>query len=109
MAMHLLLDLARSHPALLTLLLFAAVTGLWAFWDFRLRPLLIPRAAIEEVADALVARYGPLSEEMAFVAEEQAWHDCDTYRQGKWRRVRRELYRRRVRQGFDRRRVRRDL
>ena len=62
-------------------LLAMGVFGLAVFihheWDRRIRPMLIPRA-----------------EEVAYGEEDHACRYCDTYQQGKWHRVRRELWRR---------------
>lgn len=39
-------------------------------------------------------KYGPLAEEMAFIEEDRAWRYSEAFEQGKWHRVRRELWRR---------------
>ncbi|WP_404401855.1 hypothetical protein [Pelagibacterium halotolerans] len=44
--------------------------------------------------DELIAKHGPRAEEMAYAEEDRAWRYSDIYEQGKWRRVRRELWRR---------------
>jgi hypothetical protein len=68
--------------------------AIWHAWDFRLRPLFIPKAEINAVVDELIAKYGPRAEEMAFIEEDRAWRYSDIYEQGKWCRIRRELWRR---------------
>mgnify|MGYP006921600374 CR=1 FL=1 len=68
--------------------------GLWHVWDFRIRPLIIPKTEIKAIADELIAKHGPRAEEIAYIEEDRAWRYCDTFQQGKWRRVRRELRRR---------------
>jgi len=81
----------------LPLVIFAAMivaAGLWHVWDFSIHPLFIPETEIKAIADELIAKHGPHSEEMAYIEEDRAWRYCDTYEQGKWRRVRRELRRR---------------
>lgn len=88
------LDFMRSNPGVLALGLLIGGIAVWHAWDFRLRPLLIPKSKINAVVDELIAKHGPRAEEMAYVEEDRAWRYSDTYEQGKWRRVRRELWRR---------------
>jgi hypothetical protein len=87
-------NFASSHPALTTF--GVLVTGVAAshFWDFRIRPLFIPQSEINAMVDDFIARHGPRAEEMAFIEEDRAWRYTETFKQGKWRRVRRELWRR---------------
>lgn len=80
-------------PLVVFIAMIVAV-GLWHAWDFRIRPLLIPKAKINAVVDGLIAQHGPRAEEVAYIEEDRAWRYSDTYEQGKWRRVRRELWRR---------------
>lgn len=87
-------NFVSSHPVLTSLVVLIAGLASFEFWSFRIRPLFIPRAVIDVIADELIARYGPRAEEMAFIEEDRAWRYTDTYEQGKWRRVRRELWRR---------------
>lgn len=56
--------------------------------------MLIPKAKIDAMADALIARYGPRAEEMTYLEEDRAWRYSETVKQGVLRRVRRELWRR---------------
>lgn len=76
------------------LAILVAAVAAWHEWEFRLRPLLIPKAEIEAMADRLIAKHGPDAESAAYAEEEHAWHDSNTCEQGRWRRVRRELWRR---------------
>lgn len=76
------------------LAILVAAVAAWHAWEFRLRPLLIPKAEIDSIADRLIADHGPDAESAAYAEEERAWYDSDTYEQGRWRRVRRELWRR---------------
>lgn len=78
--------------ALATLPIWGALV--WRIWELGIRPRLIPTATIRRLADRLIARYGPQAEEMAFIEEDRAWRYSETFEQGKWRRVRRELWRR---------------
>ena len=70
-----------------------AIIG-WEVWQFRIRPMLIPKAKIDAMADALIARYGPNAEKMTYAEEDRAWRYSETVKQGVLRRVRRELWRR---------------
>jgi hypothetical protein len=79
--------------ALVLATLIAAVAA-WHAWEFHLRPLAIPKAEIVATADRLIAEHGPRAEEMAYSEEDRAWQESNTYEQGRWRRVRRELWRR---------------
>lgn len=69
---------------------------LWHTWELSVRPRLIPVGAIMAFADELIAKHGSRAEEMAFIEEDRAWRYSETYQQGKWHRVRRELWRRYV-------------
>ena len=92
------LDFLKAHPNLAVLALLAAATGLWHAWDLSIRPLFVSRADIRRMAEALLARHGPRAEEIAFIEGDRAWRYADAYRQGVWRRVRRELRRGKVRE-----------
>jgi hypothetical protein len=88
------MEFFHSHPLLCLFGLFLGGIGLWHIWDLRIRPLFIPRAEINALADTLIERHGPEAERVAYGEESHAWYYCDVYEQGKWRRVRRELWRR---------------
>ncbi len=87
-------DFIRSHSEVLAFVLLIIGVALWHTWDFRIRPLFIPKAEINAIVDKLIAEHGPAAEDRARGYEEEAWSRSDTYEQGKWRRVRRELWRR---------------
>jgi hypothetical protein len=74
--------------------LFVLAIAGWEMWQFRIRPMLIPKTKIDAMVDALIARYGPDAEEMTYGEEDRAWRYSDTFKQGVLRRVRRELWRR---------------
>lgn len=74
--------------------LFVLAIAGWEVWQFRIRPMLIPKAKIDAMVDALIVRYGPDAEQMTYGEEERAWRYSDSYKQGVLRRVRRELWRR---------------
>lgn len=88
------LDFLRTYPTLPVVGLLIAGVAVWHSWKFALRPLLIPKSEVDAIVERLIAEYGPRAEEMAYAEEDRAWHDSNTYEQGRWRRVRRELWRR---------------
>jgi hypothetical protein len=63
--------------------------GLWVLWQGVVRPHLIPRGVVEQLAAMLIELYGERAGEVAFAKEYGAWHNSDNFAQGKWRRVRR--------------------
>lgn len=63
-------------------------------WELSIRPRLIPADEIAALADEMIARYGPRTEEIAFMEEDRAWRYAATFQQGRWHRVRRGLWRR---------------
>jgi len=75
---------------LLWLLVLSPVWGavLMHLWQGSVRPRLIPRREIENLADAMIARYGDRAEEMASIEEDRAWRYSNALDQGKWRRIR---------------------
>ncbi|NRG17578.1 hypothetical protein HPQ64_07745 [Rhizobiales bacterium] len=84
----------RSYPAVPAFVLLFGGVAVWHAWQFRLKPLAIPKAKINAIVDDLIAQHGPDAEDWARGYEEEQWYRSDTYEQGKWRRVRRELWRR---------------
>ena len=66
-------------------------TVLWVLWQGLIRPRLIPRAEIDALAAAMLARHGLKAEEAAFAEEELAWRHSRPFEQGKWRRVRKRI------------------
>ena len=63
--------------------------GLWVLWQGVVRPQLIPRAEVGQLAAMLVELYGERAGQVAFAKECAAWHGSNCFAQGKWRRVRR--------------------
>jgi hypothetical protein len=51
----------------------------------------LAREVIRRQADDYLRRYGARAEEMVFIEEDRAWRYGDSFGQGKWRRVRREI------------------
>ncbi|MCO5732970.1 hypothetical protein [Rhizobium sp. SSA_523] len=73
---------------------FAGGVVLSSEWQRRIRPLFIPPAEIEKLADDLIERYGEQAEQFAAMEEDRAWRYAQSFEQGKWRRVRAALARR---------------
>jgi hypothetical protein len=92
--MRTILDFIRAYPAVLAFaLLIGGVVG-WHTWAFRICPLFIPKAEINAIVDELIEKHGPDAEDWARGYEEEAWYRSEIFEQGKWRRIRRELWRR---------------
>ncbi len=68
-------------------------TLIWFLNELHIRPLLIAKSEIERLADELRRSHPADPAEAAFTEEQNAWHRSETYEQGKWRRVRRQLRR----------------
>ena len=68
-------------------------TLIWFLNELYIRPLLIPKAEIERLADELRQNYPTDPAEAAFTEEQNAWYRSETYEQGKWRRIRKHLSR----------------
>ena len=62
---------------------------LWHTYEFRVRPMFIPRAEIDRLVAEMLQQED--SERAAFFEEQAAWYRGDVLEQGKWRRVRRAL------------------
>jgi hypothetical protein len=54
----------------------------------------VPASVIKALADEMIAKHGARAEELAFAEEDRTWRYSETFEQGKWHRVRRELWRR---------------
>lgn len=87
-------DVFSAYGAWIFFGLFVLAIACWEMWQFRIRPMLIPKAKIDAMADALIAKYGSEAEQMTFGEEDRAWRYSNTFKQGVLRRVRRELWRR---------------
>ncbi|MCQ2002866.1 hypothetical protein [Rhizobium sp. NRK18] len=81
----------------LPLIIFGAfvlsVFGWWE-WEFHIKSLRVSRKEIAALADEMIEKHGPDAEERAYAEEDAAWRRSNTVEQGKWRRVRKELWRR---------------
>jgi hypothetical protein len=60
----------------------------WLIWEGSIRPRLIPTSEIEADALGFLARWGDRASEMAIIEEDQAWRYSESFKQGRWRRVR---------------------
>ena len=92
--MQAVLNFVQAYPGFLALALLVAAVAAWHVWQFHLQPLRVPRAEIAAIVDRLIAEYGQRAEEVAYGEEDGAWYDGNVLERGKWRRVRRELWRR---------------
>jgi len=66
----------------------------WGIVEGSILPRLISRAEIHVLANTLMQRRPDDPEEAAFIEEYAAWYRSESYEQGKWRRVRKEIRRR---------------
>jgi hypothetical protein len=66
-------------------------TLIWFLNELYIRPLLIPKAEIERLANELLRSHPADPAEAAFDEELNAWYRSETFAQGKWRRVKRLL------------------
>lgn len=83
-----------DHLLFFIVIAMIAVVEIWHVWAFHLKPLAIPTAEIDAVVDELTERHGAEAEDWARGYEQEAWHVSDTVQQGRWHRVRRELWQR---------------
>lgn len=79
----------------------------WELWNGKIRPSFIPKYEIESEVHTLYDRYGDEAFDRACTEEHSAWHRSETYQQGRWRRIRREIMRRERAAGFTFSKVRR--
>jgi hypothetical protein len=66
-------------------------TLIWFLNELYIRPLLIPKAEIERMAEELRRSDPADTVEAAFIKEQNAWYRGETFEQGKWQRVKRFL------------------
>ena len=66
-------------------------TFAWHMWELSIRPRLIPNEKIKRMADELIAKHGGEAAEVASINEDRAWRRSETFEQGMWRRVRKEI------------------
>lgn len=71
--------------------IFVAFAVVWEWFQSRIRPLFVPKAEIKQMADDLGEKHGDDAERIAFIEEDRAMRYTDTYKQGVWKRVRKEL------------------
>jgi hypothetical protein len=63
----------------------------WLIWEGSIKPRLIPKTEIVELAKTHIALYGKRAAEIAFIEEDRAWRYSETFEQAKWKRVRRYI------------------
>jgi hypothetical protein len=66
-------------------------TLLWELWDGMVRPRRIARERIDALAAAMLSQHGDRAEEMTLMEEDRAWRYSDSFEQGMWRRVRKQI------------------
>lgn len=74
------------------LILVVCLSPIWGalvfeVWDGIIRPRLISRREIDRLCRELTERYGTDAYAHARINEDRAWRYCDSYEQGRWRRV----------------------
>jgi len=65
----------------------------WEIWEGFIKPTLIPAHEIDALVAECVSRYGEDAADIAFMNADRAWRYCNSFEQGKWRRVRRQILR----------------
>ena len=73
--------------------IFAAV-ALFELYAYFVAPYLLPKATIDLIIEEFILQHGDKAMDAAIAREDWAKQDTDTFEQGKWRRVRRELEKR---------------
>ncbi len=81
-------------------------TLLWHIWEAVISPRLISHTEILAKADELWAHDDERAFDIACTEEHRAWHYCDSFEQGRWRRIREEIMRRERARGSTFRKVR---
>lgn len=92
--MNAILNIFAAHPVAVGFAAFVGPIFAFAFYQQFIRPMLIPKSVITEMADDLIEKYGFDAEHHAYIREDRAWRYSDAYHQGRWRRIRRKLQRR---------------
>lgn len=70
--------------------IFAAV-ALFELYALFVAPYLLPQDVIDLIIEDLIEQHGDKALHAAIAREDWAKQDTDTFEQGKWRRIRREL------------------
>ena len=83
--------LASQYTPYILFGIFVAFAFAWEWFQSRIRPLFVSKADIKEIADDLAEKHGDDAERIAFIEEDRAMRHTDTYKQGVWKRVRKEL------------------
>lgn len=80
--------------SLLTILILIAAVALFELYAYFVAPYLLPQEAIDLIIEDLILQHGDKALDTAIAREDWAQQDTDTFEQGKWRRIRRELQKR---------------
>lgn len=84
---------AQLFVLLAILLIVLGIIG-QLIWEQSIKPRLLPKDEINKIVDDLISKHGSEAEHIAFIEEDRAWRRSETFEQGKWHRVRKELWRR---------------
>ncbi|MCZ4273373.1 hypothetical protein [Maritalea porphyrae] len=79
---------------LLTFLILIATIALFELYAYFVAPYLLPQETINLIIEDLILQHGDKALDAAIAREDWAKQDTDTFEQGKWHRVRRELEKR---------------
>ncbi|MGJ8529396.1 hypothetical protein [Maritalea sp.] len=79
---------------LFTFLILIAAIGLFELYAYFVAPYLLPQETIDLIIEDLIEQHGDKALDAAIAREDWAQQDTDTFEQGKWRRIRRELMKR---------------
>lgn len=74
-------------------------------WEGIIKPRCIPQKEIFDAVEKLYADYSEDAFNTACAYEQRACHDCDSFEQGRWRRIREEIVRRERLQGYTFRKI----
>ena len=77
----------------------------WEVWQGVVRPAMITRDEINTKVDRLMLRDDGRGFEAACCEEHAAWYRSESFEQGRWRRIRKEIMRRERKLGVNFRRV----
>lgn len=79
---------------LLTFLILIVAVALFELYALFVAPYLLPQDVIDLIVEDLILQHGDKASDAAIAREDWAKQDTDTFQQGKWRRIRRELEKR---------------
>ncbi|PCI85223.1 MAG: hypothetical protein COB24_13875 [Hyphomicrobiales bacterium] len=87
-----------NKDIILTIVWVVGLSPIWgallfSVWTGDIQPRLIPSKEIEDVALEYIEKYGNEAAKRAFTNEYRAWRYSKSCEQGRWKRIRREIYR----------------